>query len=257
MAIVVESVSTPSYSNSGSVVVTKPSGTQTGDLMLIHFHSRNDGGGTPTGNIVTVPSTGWTLGQWNKGTQGVYQTSEFYYKIAEVGEGDSGWTFDGTVWHAESVYRISGVDTTTPVQTTNGGSSDNTSTPSISAGVTPLNANSLIMQFWGAQTISTAVSSYAIATDDITWTEAYDVNSASPGVNVSIAAAYGLRTATSATGSFSASGGTASTDWAGNIVVINPGPSTSIKTVDGLAYASVKTVNGLAIASVKTINGLA
>lgn len=32
---------------------------------------------------------------------------------------------------------------------------------------------------------------------------------------------------------------------------------TSIKTVDGLAYASVKTVNGLAVASVKTIDGLA
>lgn len=33
--------------------------------------------------------------------------------------------------------------------------------------------------------------------------------------------------------------------------------TTSIKTVNGLAYASVKTVNGLAVASVKTINGLA
>jgi len=34
-------------------------------------------------------------------------------------------------------------------------------------------------------------------------------------------------------------------------------PSSSIKTVDGLAVASVKTVNGLAIASVKNIMGLA
>ncbi len=34
-------------------------------------------------------------------------------------------------------------------------------------------------------------------------------------------------------------------------------PTTSIKTVDGLAQASVKTVNDLAIASVKTIEGLA
>lgn len=33
--------------------------------------------------------------------------------------------------------------------------------------------------------------------------------------------------------------------------------TTSIKTVNGLAYASVKTVNDLAIASVKTVNGLA
>lgn len=33
--------------------------------------------------------------------------------------------------------------------------------------------------------------------------------------------------------------------------------TTSIKTIDGLAYASTKTVDGLAIASVKTYNGLA
>lgn len=38
---------------------------------------------------------------------------------------------------------------------------------------------------------------------------------------------------------------------------VNAPASTSIKTVDGLAYASVKTINGLAIASVKTVNGLA
>lgn len=35
-----------------------------------------------------------------------------------------------------------------------------------------------------------------------------------------------------------------------------PFSTTSIKTVNGLAYSSVKTVNGLAVASVKTINGL-
>lgn len=35
------------------------------------------------------------------------------------------------------------------------------------------------------------------------------------------------------------------------------GVTTSIKTINGLTYASVKTVNGLAIASVKTVNGLA
>lgn len=36
-----------------------------------------------------------------------------------------------------------------------------------------------------------------------------------------------------------------------------PAPTTNIKTINGLDYASVKTVNGLAVASVKTINGLA
>lgn len=227
MAIVVESVSTPSYSNGGSVNISTPSGTQAGDLLIIHFHSRNDGGGTPTGNIITIPGSGWTLGEWKKGTQNVYQTSEFYYKIAVDSEPTSGWTFDGNVWHAESIYRISGVNTTTPIATTNGTSADNTSSPSFSAGITPTNSNSLIMMFLGANTITTGVSSYAIATDNITWTEAYDVNSASPGVNVSIAAAYGLRTATSATGSFSASGGSGTSDWAGVICAINPAPPSS------------------------------
>lgn len=34
-------------------------------------------------------------------------------------------------------------------------------------------------------------------------------------------------------------------------------PTTAIKTLNGLAYASVKTKNGLAVASIKNINGLA
>lgn len=41
------------------------------------------------------------------------------------------------------------------------------------------------------------------------------------------------------------------------VSAFKPSVSSSIKTVDGLAYASVKTVNGLAVASVKNINGLA
>lgn len=38
---------------------------------------------------------------------------------------------------------------------------------------------------------------------------------------------------------------------------VSAGPSSAIKTVNGLAKASIKTVNGLAIASVKTVVGLA
>lgn len=38
---------------------------------------------------------------------------------------------------------------------------------------------------------------------------------------------------------------------------LQEGATSSIKTINGLAYASVKTINGLAIASVKTVNGLA
>lgn len=45
--------------------------------------------------------------------------------------------------------------------------------------------------------------------------------------------------------------------WNGGAGFDYPFSSTSIKTVDGLAYASAKTVNGLAVASVKTIDGLA
>lgn len=41
------------------------------------------------------------------------------------------------------------------------------------------------------------------------------------------------------------------------IVAISPTPPTSIKTFNGLAYASTKTVDGVAIASVKTWGGLA
>jgi len=51
-------------------------------------------------------------------------------------------------------------------------------------------------------------------------------------------------------------GGASFNGWAQTFAVELP-VTTSLKTIDGLAYASVKTVNGLAIASVKTVNGLA
>lgn len=47
--------------------------------------------------------------------------------------------------------------------------------------------------------------------------------------------------------------------WGGGVAAsfAPAGPTTSIKTINGLAIASVKTVNGLSTASVKTVNGLA
>lgn len=50
------------------------------------------------------------------------------------------------------------------------------------------------------------------------------------------------------------SSGSISVQWMG---LVETQVTTSIKTFDGLAYASTKTVNGLAIASVKTFDGLA
>lgn len=41
------------------------------------------------------------------------------------------------------------------------------------------------------------------------------------------------------------------------MAAFKPAPTSNIKTINGLAYASIKTVNGFAIASVKTFNGLA
>lgn len=50
---------------------------------------------------------------------------------------------------------------------------------------------------------------------------------------------------------------TTSIDWLGIAIEVKQDTSTSsIKTINGLAYGSVKTVNDLAIASVKTVNGL-
>lgn len=57
-------------------------------------------------------------------------------------------------------------------------------------------------------------------------------------------------------GSFSSTTAGVGNNYPGGVMASFAPQTTSIKTVNGLAYASVKTVDGLEIASVKTINGL-
>jgi hypothetical protein len=57
---------------------------------------------------------------------------------------------------------------------------------------------------------------------------------------------------------FNGSGDASYDVWFDDISIsYSPPPTTSIKSINGLAYASIKSVNGLAIASVKNFNGLA
>lgn len=136
-----------------------------------------------------------------------------------------------------------GVDQTTPITQATTGSSGSASSKTATVASTPDNA--WLFQFCvtdGAttNTAGTGATLRATSGNSASWC---DSNGAKTP-----AGSYSITTDTT--------GGACSwQDIYGAIQIA--GPTSSIKTIDGLAKASVKTVNGLAIASVKTWNGLA
>ena len=137
--------------NSGDVTINKPSGTASGDLLVAYFLTFTEAGyGTPTHE----PPTGWTL--VSQRTSDVYYSGAVigavYYKVAggsepatyTWGNALSARTFGNVV-----MLRITGADTTTPID-----ASANTNTPAPASNynfpsVTTTGADRLILLFGG------------------------------------------------------------------------------------------------------------
>ncbi|MCA1832871.1 MAG: DNRLRE domain-containing protein [Actinobacteria bacterium] len=119
-----------------SVVVTKPTGTASGDVLIAGIATR----GTPT---VTAP-TGWTLIRTRE--TGSSWTLQSYYHVAGSSEPTSyTWTLSVAKAAAGTVTAYTGVDTTSPIDVTSG-HLDNTAATSITAtGVTTTAGNDLVV----------------------------------------------------------------------------------------------------------------
>jgi hypothetical protein len=89
-----------------SIVVTKPTGTVDGDLVIIALD-------TNTSQTITWPS-GFTQGDLQHGTQSAAHTAAWAWKIAS-GEGAS-WTvtFGAALWTSCVAYTLRGTATTAP-----------------------------------------------------------------------------------------------------------------------------------------------
>lgn len=168
---IIESKSTGSHTT-GDLVITKPSGLAVDDLMVAVIQGRNASPTAPSGftSITTISGGG--------GISKLFA----YYKIAvsgDVSASDFTFTNNDTKLLGGAIFRISGFNALDPVSVFNQDEDSATSTPSFTTSCTPTNANSLLLFCVGsADTTQNTVSGYAIATSNPSWTEEYDIVSA-------------------------------------------------------------------------------
>ncbi len=218
MAVVVATKSNPSWSPVGSgstYTITFPSGLQVGDLMVAAIHAIElDASSTPNVN----DPTDWTL-LVNKTTDsGENMRLKVYYKTATAGDVSAGSIVTGTgvggsenAFIAAACFRITGHGDPTTIQQSSAHIAATTS-PSFAIGLTPTFADSLFIFLigGGGNFASGSASGYAMATDNPTWTEQFDVYDnttayAGAGDNDGLfVAATASRSAVTATGNLSA-----------------------------------------------------
>jgi hypothetical protein len=154
------------FTTSASPVVTTPSGVTDGDLVLIEFAG-------DTTFTLTTPS-GWSLlASVDNGTD---NTTAIIYKFAS-GEPAS-WTFTNLFTSAQTgeagVVTYSGVDTTTPINTSASGTTTSTN-PHSAPSITPTVDNCMILGFSGCDNPSSSFTATP-GTSPVTATERFDAN---------------------------------------------------------------------------------
>lgn len=233
----VRSTANAGWGTGTSTVITKPSGLIVGDIMIAHLY-------VATGYVSVTPPSGFAIIGSTAEPTG-RGTVFYYYKIADSGDvAATNFTFSwsGSVENFGSLIAVQDGDTTFANWKWGGDNktASNTDNPSINATVTPTTA-SLLLQMWTEFENITAISGYAIATSNPSWTESYDVDSGS-GERASFA--YGYRTQTTATGNVSCVGGTAgNTEWClGFLAIPSLAASGSTFTYNGVIPLEVNTV---------------
>jgi len=222
LAVAIASSATTVEAGATTITITKPTGLAAGDLMVAAIHSYTIAG------TVTPPS-GFT--QLDQDTNGTFQQT-VYWKIADSADAAAAnftWTFQNSNSHVGGLMRITGHDPQSPITTSASDASVvNDQTPDLAVSVTPTYANSLLLLLL-SRTGANGTSAYAVATDDPTWTETWDVGDGT----MNISAASGPRAQTTATGNASCSGNAATNDWVAHMVVVTPPFAVLTDTVTG------------------------
>ena len=248
MATTLRASNSNSSTTGTAVSVTAPTGTTTGDVVIISVHCNNQ-----TTIVDNNGATAFTedINDYKPNTTGGHTLSIFSRRIVggdpstyNFTIGTSGrWSIIADTWqnpNASSIYDVS-------PSTANAANADNSSASTINAPtITTLTSNAIHVVHGyfddGSAGNPSGPAGYSAGGAD---------NDEPQGAFYKVIAAAG------ATGAQTVTGTTSCPRIALSYAIKDIGTSSSIKTVQGLAIASVKTVNGLAIASVKTVNGLA
>lgn len=187
MALAVASTSTVSGSNSGSLVVTKPTGVAVGDLLLIAVGGGGAGG---AGEQITFTCSGFSESyrkQHDPGGSTTICSVAFLYKIADASDvSASNYTVSTPTRYVGAVvmFRITGWPVTNPIYHSAGGGAyqDGNLTVNDAVSFSRFNEQLLIMIGFSADTGSdpggaVTFSNYQITSSDSnpTWTELYEV----------------------------------------------------------------------------------
>lgn len=198
--------------SASSVVITKPTGTADGDLLVAIIGAIDS---------ISAGPSGWTLTAGSPATNSQGFDVYCYYKTASSEGASYTWTMNSSTPCGGVIMRVQ-FPHGTPFGSENEASVTNDDTPSFAASVTPAEANSLIVMAIGAsQTGVSASPGYAVATDNPTWTERHNTTSSAS----TLAVATAVRSATTATGDASATfvgSSTNTTDSACLMVVFRP-----------------------------------
>ena len=181
----------------GTITGAKPSGTQAGDLLVAQIVVNGSAGDST--NISTL--SGWT--QIQKTIDANTPCMGTYYKVAGASEpSDYTWTITNpSNTSLINITRIIGASTTAPLITSSAQFNNTASTTATGATITPTTANSLLLFYVGTRA---AVSAYAIATSNPTWTEQFDTSPIGGAGGIMGALATATRPETTATGAATA-----------------------------------------------------
>jgi MSHA biogenesis protein MshQ len=191
----------------GNATVTKPASTASGDLLIVGLMVEKGSGET-----ITAPA-GWNLIRRTNESTNVGMAT--YYKVAGGAE-PANYTFtiaNGSKW-AIGISRITGADTSDPIDVHGGqtGSGSSVTAPS----VTTTAANDLVLAFYTNKKAATY-------TPAGTTTERYDVPNSSGGLPSNMMASF-VQTSAGATGNRNATA-SESEAWVGQQVAIQiPAP---------------------------------
>lgn len=201
MAIVIQSSFNTQSNNVfvTGVTLNKPSGTIDGDLLIAYLGLRS--GST----AVITPPAGWTqITSVGDGTG--HKTLVAYYKVASSEPSSWNWGFNSSEVFA-SVLRITGADILNPIPVFNVANTPVSVTAlDFAETITPTSPNNLVLfQIYSSRNASglTDISNEAMATDNPTWTELYDLN-VNGTDSQCFTLAYATRAQTTATGHFTA-----------------------------------------------------
>jgi fibronectin type 3 domain-containing protein len=143
--VVFRSVATSQVSNSASITLSPPAGTQPGDVLVATIDGQ--------GSAAPSSPSGWTLVRAD--SSGPTLTQALYVHTATSGEPASyTWTFPGTRTGSGVIAAYVGADASAPIDTTSGASNPNSTSataPSLSTDV----ANTLLVATFGAATNAT------------------------------------------------------------------------------------------------------